>query len=232
VQPFRPGGVLLDMVHDRGDEPATVDETAEALGLALVADLDSGFAGVVRSYERIVYSVALQLTGRATEAEDLAAEAFLRAYRALRGYDEGRIRSLRLRPWLLTIVRNTARNIARDASRRPGPPPGVEPAERPAAGPSVEQHVEGLEVQRQLDALLSQLPDPQRLAVVLRHVAGLPTAEVAEALGCPEGTAKSHVSRGLQRLRALLSERCNGGPTTRSRSKAIRRALSSGKELR
>ena len=188
------------------------DDSAEALRLALAADLDSGFAEVVRSYERIVYSVALRLTGGAAEAEDLAAEAFLRAYRGLRGYDEERIRSLRLRSWLLTIVRNTARNRARDASRRPAPPPAAEPVEEPAPGPSVEQQVEQHDAQHQLAALLSQLPDAQRLAVVLRHVAGLPTAEVAEVLGCPEGTAKSHISRGLQRLRAL--------------------ALTSGKEVR
>jgi len=109
-------------------------------------------------------------------------------------------------------VRNTARNQARDASRRPGPPPAVEAVEGPSAGPSVEQQVEQHDAQHQLAALLSQLPDAQRLAVVLRHVAGLPTAEVAEVLGCPEGTAKSHISRGLQRLRAL--------------------ALTSGKEVR
>ncbi|HEX5346742.1 MAG TPA: sigma factor-like helix-turn-helix DNA-binding protein [Pseudonocardiaceae bacterium] len=41
--------------------------------------------------------------------------------------------------------------------------------------------------------------------MVLRHVVGLPTSEVAEVLGCPDGTAKSHISRGLHRLRALLT---------------------------
>jgi RNA polymerase sigma-70 factor (ECF subfamily) len=193
------------MVRDRRDEPETVDEQAEALRNALVDDLDSGFAEVVRAYERIVYSVALGLAGSPADGEDLAAEAFLRAYRALRGYDKARLHSLRLRPWLLTIVRNTARNRARDARRRPLPPPPgpMRPVEEAAAGPSVEEAVERNDAQRRLGALLARLPDAQRLAVVLRHVVGLPTVEVAEVLGCPEGTAKSHVSRGLQRLRAL-----------------------------
>src|SRR5918912_204602 len=135
VQPFRPGGVLLDVVKDRSDGPAAVAEDAGGLGDALVDDLDSGFAEVVRAYERIVYTVALRLAGCPAEGEDLAAEAFLRAYRALRGYDEARLRSLRLRPWLLTIVRNTARNRARDARRRPAPPPPMEPVEEAAGGP-------------------------------------------------------------------------------------------------
>lgn len=182
----------------------THDGVGEELRLALIADLDSGFADVVRTHQRVVYSVALRLSSRAADAEDLAADAFLHAYRALRSYDAERISSLRLRPWLLTIVRNAARNAVRDAARRPGPPPGFEPAERPTSELSVEEQVELDDLQRALGAVLAQLPEAQRAAVVLRHVVGLPTREVAEVLGCPEGTAKSHVWRGLQRLRVLL----------------------------
>ncbi|WP_028931391.1 RNA polymerase sigma factor [Pseudonocardia asaccharolytica] len=191
---------------DECDEPV-VDEAQEHLRRALIADLDAGFADVVRAHEQVVYSVALRLSSLPADAEDLAAEAFLRAYRALRGYDAQRIQGLRLRPWLLTILRNAARNAARDASRRPGPPPAFEPAEELSAGPGVEQRVEQDHVQRELGMALGRLPETQRMAVVLRHVVGLPTSEVAEVLGCPDGTAKSHISRGLQRLRALLAER-------------------------
>lgn len=177
------------------------------LHTALVSDLDAGFACVVRAHERIVYSVALQLTRGPADAEDLASDAFLRAYRALRTYDAQRIGELRLRPWLLTIVRNTARNAARDAGRRPPPPPALDrggPDTRVSAEPGVEEQAERGEVQRELRAALALLPAVQRMAVVLRHVVDLPTTEVAEILGCPEGTAKSHISRGLRRLRALL----------------------------
>jgi len=184
---------------------------AEELCLAMVADLDAGFADVVRTHERVVYSVALRLSSRPADAEDLAAEAFLRAYQALRGYHSERIASLRLRPWLLMIVRNTARNAACDAARRPAAPPAFEPAEPLASGPSVEQQVEHDDDARELGAVLAQLPEAQRVAVVLRHVVGLPTGEVAEVLGCPDGTAKSHISRGLHRLRALLTEQAGDG---------------------
>jgi RNA polymerase sigma-70 factor (ECF subfamily) len=187
-------------------QPETQDRVGEQLRLALLTDLDSGFADVVRAYERVVYSIALRLSSRAVDAEDLAAEAFLHAYRALRGYDAERISALRLRPWLLTIVRNAARNAARDAARRPGPPPVVEPPEQHTSEPSVEERFEQDDLQRQLGAVLARLPEMQRAAVVLRHVAGLPTTEVAEILGCPDGTAKSHIWRGLQRLRALLTQ--------------------------
>jgi RNA polymerase sigma factor (sigma-70 family) len=180
--------------------------TEEHLRLGLVVDLDRGFAEVVRCYERVVYSVAQRLTARPADAEDLAAEAFLRAFRALRGYDAARIRELRMRPWLLTILRNTARNAARDAARRPGPPPAFEPPECAVTGPSPEQRVESDLAQREWGVLLSTLPEAQRVAVVLRHVEDLPISEIAQILGCREGTAKSHVSRGLTRLRSLLTD--------------------------
>lgn len=188
---------------DAEDEATDVDRASEALRDALVADLDAGFTQVFRAYERIVYSVAVRMTDDRAEAEDVAAEAFLRGYRALRDYDEARIRSLRLVPWLVTITRNAARNRARDAARRPARGPADEPLDPPDTAPGVERRVEQSDAHHELELLVSQLPDAQRLAVVLRHVVGLSTAEVADALGCPEGTAKSHLSRGLERLRTI-----------------------------
>ena len=197
---------MPEIVQDRPSPAAGSDGAEERLRLGLIVDLDAGFGEVVRVHERVVASVALRLTATRADAEDVAAETFLRAYRALLGYDAARIRALRVRSWLLTILRNTARNAARDAGRRPAPPPDGEPPETAASGPSVEQQVEQDLVDREWARLLGRLPEAQRTAVVLRHVEGVPTGEIAEILGCPEGTAKSHVSRGLRRLRALLAE--------------------------
>jgi RNA polymerase sigma factor (sigma-70 family) len=187
-------------------ETPTGDQSEEHLHLDLIVDLDAGFAAMVRCHERVVYSVALRLTAGPADAEDLSADTFLRAYRALRRYDAARIRELRIRPWLLTILRNTARNTARDAARRPGPPPAFEPPELAVEGPGVEQRVESELMQREWGLLLRRLPEAQRVAVVLRHVEDLPIREIAQILGCREGTAKSHVSRGLTRLRSLLAD--------------------------
>ncbi|MGD9528855.1 RNA polymerase sigma factor [Pseudonocardia sp.] len=178
------------------------DEAALAAGL--VRDLDAGFAQVVHAHRDLLYSVARSFARADADAEDLAAETLLRAYRALCGYPPERIADLAVRPWLLTILRNTARNRARDAARRPGPPPAFEPAEDPSPAPGPAEQVEAAEVRRRLGDVLARLPEAQRTAVVLRHVQGLPTTEVAEVLGCKVGTAKSHISRGLARLRELL----------------------------
>ncbi|GAA4916767.1 RNA polymerase sigma-70 factor (ECF subfamily) [Actinomycetospora succinea] len=194
-----------------GERAAPSDPDAGRVSAALAEGLDVGFAELYRAYHGVVFAVALRTTGHRADAEDLAAESLLRAYRALSGYDARRIRALSPRPWLLTIVLNTRRNQVRDAARRPRGADGEVP-ERPVPGPTVEEHAEHRETGEHLAASLAQLTDTQRHAVVLRHVADLPIGEVAEVLGCPVGTAKSHVSRGLTRLRACIE---NGAGTAR-----------------
>lgn len=186
-------------------DPVVRADPADELREALVADLDAGFAALVRAHGGVVWSVALRTTGRAADAEDLAADALLRAYRALRGYDAARIRALAPRAWLLTIVVNTRRNQVRDAARRPAVSDAA-PPDRPAPEPGPEDAAANTALGAELAALLARLPEVQRTAVVLRHVVDLPLAEVAAVLGCAEGTARSHVSRGLARLRTLSAD--------------------------
>lgn len=176
------------------------------LPLRLSQDLEAAFPDVVAGYGRAVFTTALRVSGRPEDAADVAAEAFLRAYAALREYPAERIGDLQLRPWLLTIVLNLLRNAARSASRRPAQVPleAWAPVHDGREGP--EDHAQRHDGQARLGGLLTELPETQRTAVVLRHVVGLPYAELAAVLGCPEGTAKSHVARGLHRLRALLPE--------------------------
>ncbi len=132
---------------------------------------------------------------------------FLRAYRALRGYSEVRIGELQLRPWLLTIALNTWRNTARDRQRRPAHVSLHQVAEQPAQLDVSETVSARIDLRRELAELISQLPEQQRVAVVLRHVCQLPIGEIAEVLRCPDGTARSHVSRGLSSLRLQLALR-------------------------
>ena len=168
------------------------------------ADLDAAFPAVVREHGSVAYSTALRLGLQPADAEDLAAETFARAYAAMREYPPERIRQLRLRPWLVTIALNLWRNRLRAAARRPAPVP-LDAADPPDAAAGPEQRALAADGQRDLAHLLAGLPEDQRVPVVLRHVVGLTYDEIAEVLGCPVGTAKSHVSRGLRALRALLA---------------------------
>lgn len=182
------------------------DDDGENLRALLATDLDRGFVALVEAYGSLALTVAAR-TGLVApaDAEDVAAEAFLRAYRALRLFSAERRGALRPRAWLVTIVLNTARNARRTAARRPAAAlaDGGGPA---TSGALVEDWVEQRDGAARLANLLRALPDRQRTAVVLRHVVCLPVTEIAEVLGCPESTARSHVARGLRRLRDLHGE--------------------------
>ena len=85
----------------------------------LADDLDAGYAAFVGEHARDVFSTALRLSGSRAEADDLAQDTFVRAYRALRRFDAERVRALEARPWLLTITVNRWHNRVRSAGRRP-----------------------------------------------------------------------------------------------------------------
>ncbi|TMM14622.1 MAG: RNA polymerase sigma factor [Actinobacteria bacterium] len=184
---------------------ATEDVRTE-LTVRLSRDVDAAFPELVSSYQQAVYTTVLRLSGRQVDAADLAAEAFLRAYQALRRYPPERVRQLKLRPWLITIALNLWRNQVRTATRRPAHVSLDSSPEPPAGSGGPEEHLRRRELRTTVAGLLAQLPETQRLAVVLRHVVGLAYSEIATILHCPEGTAKSHVSRGLQHLRALTTD--------------------------
>ena len=175
-------------------------------GPALDGDVDAVFPALFADLAGPVYTVGLRLCGR-QEAEDVAQEAFVRAYRALRDYPADRRRSIRLRPWVLTIALNVARNrlraAARDVALDGAALHAAEREERPATAPP-EVAAERAELRTRLARALGRLPAPAREAVVLRHVVGCPVAEVAEILGRPAGTVKAQVWRGLAALREDL----------------------------
>lgn len=178
---------------------------------ALARDLDAAFERLVLTHQDRLYTVALRMLRDARDAEEVAQDAFVRAYRALTTYDAQRILELQLRPWLTTIVVNLCRNRA----RRMGPPtqPLDGDEERPgpagrlvAPDPAGSPHEAALqrESARTWASLVGGLPLRYRTAVVLRHVDGLSYAEMSIALGRPEGTLKAQVHRGLALLRAAL----------------------------
>jgi len=177
----------------------------EALPAVLAADRDAAFPYLVRALIDGIYSGALRLTGSGADAEDITQEAFLRAYRALGTYPAERIRELRLREWVWVIAANLCRNQARSRQRHPVEALSADArVADPAPGP--EALALAFDYDEVLASHLARLPWAQRSAVVLRHVTGLPYAEVAAALGRPEGTVKADVHRGLQQLRAALEE--------------------------
>jgi len=180
-----------------------MDDTELAERLA--RDLDGSFETLVRSHVDRCHAIALRVLGNSHDAEEVAQDALVRAYRALAGYPPERIRELRLRPWLATIVVNLCRNRVRRHALPTTPlAPLVEVGAEPAADASTDPA--GIATRRagreRLAALLAELPERYRIPVVLRHVDDLSYAELAVVLGRPEGTLKAQVHRGLALLRA------------------------------
>lgn len=169
-----------------------------ALAAQLAADLDGSFEALVLAHQDRLFTIAFRTGGDRHDAEELVQDCFVRAYRALTTYAPARIRELRLRGWLTTILLNAGRNRAR-VRRVPTTELAFDPGTEPAVDPLTRRD------ERETWArLLAGLSPAQRTAVVLRHVDGMSYAEIAEATGRPEGTVKAHVHRGLAALRTAL----------------------------
>jgi RNA polymerase sigma factor (sigma-70 family) len=174
----------------------------------LARDLDGSFEALVHAHVDRCYAIALRVLGNPHDAEEVAQDALVRAYRALAGYEPDRIRDLRLRAWLATIVVNLCRNHGR-RHVLPAVPLGplVEAGAEPAADAAFDPAAEAARAddRERLGALLATLPERYRIPVVLRHVDDLSYAELSLVLGRPEGTLKAQVHRGLAMLRAAAA---------------------------
>jgi RNA polymerase sigma-70 factor, ECF subfamily len=177
-----------------------VPPTADDIELAdrLARDLDATFESLVLAHQDRLFTIAFRTGGDRHDAEELVQDCFVRAYRALATYAPPRIRELRLRGWLTTILLNAGRNRAR-VRRVPTTELVFDPGAEPASDPLARR-----DERETWGRLLASLSPAQRTAVVLRHVDGMSYAEIAAATGRPEGTVKAHVHRGLAALRAAL----------------------------
>jgi RNA polymerase sigma-70 factor (ECF subfamily) len=179
----------------------------------LVASCRTGdpeaFARLVRLHEGMVVSLATRLLGEVEEARDVAQEVFLQVYKRL-GAFEGRSS---LRTWIYRIAINQCHNRRRfwHRRRRDRERPldeavlaPVLPGERAGAASPYEETLRR-ERARQVQAALLELRFEHRSVLLLREVEGLTCEEVAAALGVPEGTVKSRLSRAREAMRRKLA---------------------------
>lgn len=153
---------------------------------------------LVTLYERVIYTVAYRMTGDREEARDITQAVFLKVFRGLPGFDPRR----RFFSWIYRIAvnesidrrRSRRREEALDASHE-------DPAERPDTG------AERREAAEAVQAALLELGDDDRQVLVLRHWLDRSHAEIGEALGIPERTAKSRLHEARQRLGRILTRR-------------------------
>ncbi len=171
----------------------------EAL-LAGYATGDPDAAAVfVGHFQAKVVGLALAITRDRAEAEEVAQDAFVRAWRHAASYDprRGRVSS-----WLLGITRNAALDRLRVSTRRPELPVEefAEDLLHDDVADLADRAVDRDAVERVVDSLRS-LPAEQRQAVLAVTIYGLTTAELSAATGVPLGTAKTRIRLGLRKLR-------------------------------
>jgi RNA polymerase sigma-70 factor, ECF subfamily len=155
------------------------------------------FRELVVRHQGSVFNLAYRLTRSATEAEDLAQEAFVRAYRKLSLYRP----AYSFRNWVMTICANTAKNRFRGNIRR-------RRAEEEHLGRLEPGREGGYDERRALiESGLAALPDTYRVPLVLRHVEGLSYEEIAGILSIGLSAAKMRAARGREALAEYVAAR-------------------------
>lgn len=159
----------------------------------------AAFRSLVERHMRGAYDVAYRFTKDHEAAEDLAQEAFVRVYASLDSFrgDAG------FRTWLYRIVVNLSLNRVKELQRR------RKHEVRSLSGSvavsdDLAHAAQRTNVSAHLERALHELPTMQRAVLILRHVDGLTTKQVSRILRCSEGTVKTHLFRGLEKLRHRL----------------------------
>ncbi|MEZ4391955.1 MAG: sigma-70 family RNA polymerase sigma factor [Polyangiales bacterium] len=180
---------------------ATPEEQLQWIERARGGDVRA-FEHLVRHHQRRIYRLALHLTGSGGDADDVTQETFFRAYRAIERFD-GRAEIF---TWLYRICVNVALNLRRSGRRvvanldDPRVPEPAADGENPAAS------AERAQAYRALTRALDGLSESLRTTLVLACVEQLPYKDIAQVLGCSEGTVAWRVHEARKRLRDALPD--------------------------
>lgn len=193
--------------RDPFEEPAFLER--------LRARDERAFDALVRAYERRVLALIARMLGNPSEAQDVAQEVFVQVFRAI---DQFRGDS-RLSTWIFRIAVNLSKNRAlylqrRHAGNSSGNEDAHELGERVPLGAAVkgtaavvarpDHLVEGMQVERIVQAAIGQLEDSFRECLLLREVEDMSYDEIAEITGLPSGTVKSRIHRARAQVRLAV----------------------------
>ncbi|MCC6877707.1 MAG: sigma-70 family RNA polymerase sigma factor [Sandaracinaceae bacterium] len=165
----------------------------------------AAFSGLVRIHQRRVYACAVQMLGGGGDADDAVQETFVRAWRAIDRFD-GRSQ---LSTWLYRVCVNVCLNHLRKRKRNDasdlGDPKIPEPEADPTQGQTDPRHtMEARQMQDRLSDALAGLSESLRTTVMMVLVEGMPQKDVAQVLGCSEGTIAWRIHEARRRLRLVL----------------------------
>ena len=192
--------------------------SVEVSDLSLVQRVQRGdraaFDVLVLKYQHKVVKLVLRYVRNPAEAEDVAQEAFIKAYRALPKFRGDSA----FYTWLYRIAINTAKNAAASRSRSPieyeldrdgEESYDVQARMKDTATPEALAMTE--EIRSTVNAAIEALPEDLRTAIVLRELEGLSYEEIAAAMDCPVGTVRSRIFRAREAIDARLKDVFDGG---------------------
>lgn len=161
---------------------------------------DRAAAGALADrYLRACRAVALAVTGDESDADDVCQDAFVAAIERIDGCRQPD----RFAAWLMQIVRNRARDHLRARARPVIPIDGMS-IESPAASPAAQAELG--DASERLLAAMGELPEDRREVLLLHDLEGWTHREIAERMGLPPGTVRSHLHHARRRIRGLLPE--------------------------
>lgn len=193
--------------------------SAEESDLSLVQRAQRGESGafdaLVRRYQHKVVKLVMRYVRNPTEAEDIAQDAFIKAYRALSRFRGDSA----FYTWLYRIAINTAKNSLAARVRNPvqldssgsgdEDRPGLEERMIDTATPEALALTE--EIRATVSAAIDRLPEDLRTAIMLRELEGLSYEEIAKTMDCPVGTVRSRIFRAREAVDEQLREIFEGG---------------------
>jgi RNA polymerase sigma-70 factor (ECF subfamily) len=197
--------------REPGDDDAGLPAGTEQSDLDLVRRAQQNERGafdlLVLKYQHKVIKLVARLLRDPTEAEDVAQEAFVKAYRALGSFRGDSA----FYTWLYRIAVNTARNSIASRQRRPldyeaelSESEQNNVAARLKHDDTPEATVLSEEIRQTVNQAIEQLPEDLRTAIVLREIEGLSYEEIAAAMDCPVGTVRSRIFRAREAIDRAL----------------------------
>jgi RNA polymerase sigma-70 factor (ECF subfamily) len=193
------------------------DVTTVVTDQQLVAKVQKGdsraFDLLVLKYQHKIFALISRYVRDRDEVQDVAQEAFIKAYRALPNFRG----ESAFYTWLYRIAINTAKNYLVSRSRRPpGSDVELEDAEYFEGGGGLreienpENALFGAELKAVVDGAIGALPEDLRTAITLREFDGLSYEEIAEIMACPVGTVRSRIFRAREAIDALVVQHMHG----------------------
>jgi RNA polymerase sigma-70 factor (ECF subfamily) len=185
------------------DSSASQEPSDAGLVRRVQAGDRTAFDLLIQRHQRRAVAVAFRLLGNTQDALDVAQDAFLKGFMSIQTLQN----PASYVGWQMRIVSNLSLNFRRGRKGKSSLPlDELLVAEEPAAGGDPIRNVQGSEMEGRIRNALAQLPEKQRLAMVLFTIEGLPQKEVAEAIECSVESVKWHVFQARKKLKELLGE--------------------------